>query len=144
MSWTLGRDLVVLIGRPDEDAIERFRPAGKERFLVLIPRERASEALEDVATVVNTSADLFDAILGLRGTLPTEIVLQRTGDPWATVERHQRAAQTVREALLSKRAQDKTVAEAGTTWLLQGLENLPVIARQPSIAVLRRAFADVP
>ncbi|MBW2282532.1 MAG: DUF115 domain-containing protein [Deltaproteobacteria bacterium] len=144
MSLTLGRDLVVLIGQPDDEAIERFRPAGKERFLVLVPRERESAALTDVATVVNTSADLFAAILELRGALPAEIVLQRTRDPWATVARHRAAAQTVKEALQSKHVQNLTVAEAGKTWLLQGLENLPAIARQPSIAALRGAFAGVP
>src|SRR6185503_4743165 len=40
--------------------------------------------------------------------------------------------------------QQKTLADAGPTWLLQGLANLPALAAHASIAGLRGAFAGRP
>src|SRR5262249_6661887 len=40
--------------------------------------------------------------------------------------------------------QQKTLADTGRTWLLQGLANLPALARHPTIAALAGAFRGTP
>jgi hypothetical protein len=107
----------------------------------VVPGDAAVEAEEGVR-LVHTSAELFQALITFPGVPPKHALVHRCAD--ASRELQQEMATTLRNGLRARAMQQKTVASAGSTWLLQGLANLPAVAASPTIAGLRGAFAGLP
>ena len=128
------RDVLVWIGPPGPAL-----PRGPRVFLV--PGEAAAPVPEDVR-VVPTSAELFQALIALCGVAPRHALVHRCAGAPAELQRQ--LAATLRDGLRARAMQQRTLQSAGTTWLLQGLANLPALAASPSIAALRGAFAGLP
>lgn len=137
LGWDPARDLFVWIG--SDPAPPDSTPP--ERFLIYLPPGNLGP-LPGGAHLLRSPSELFQAILALPGALPAHVLVHRGGGVAPAL--HQDIARTVQGALRSKALQMRTVAASGTTWLLQGLANLPALADHPSIAPLRGSFAGAP
>lgn len=142
--WDLARDLIVIVGGGAAAIAEAFVRAGQARLFAYRPSDSPAEPLPEGVTVVTGFSELFGAVVGLPGELPQHIVLPTTADPRVTPEIHQGVAEQLQRALQSRRLQATTIAKAGPTWLLHGIENLDAISRIPSVEALDGAFPGVP
>src|SRR5262245_57092252 len=133
-TWDEERDLLVWIGRPSAAL-----PRGARVYWV--PAEEGASTPDGVQ-LVRTPDQLFRAVLDLRGRLPARALVHRSPEAPPALQRE--LAAVLQDALRAKAQQQRAVAESGTTWLLQGLGNLPSLARHPSIEPLRGALAGEP
>ncbi len=132
--WDAQRDVLLWIGASGPGL-----PAGARVFRVPAGAEREER---DGVRLVRTGAELFQAVLSLPGTAPAHALVHRTAE--APPELQRELATLLKNALRARAMQQKTLQEAGPTWLLQGLANLPALAAHPTIAALRGAFAGRP
>lgn len=133
-TWDGARDVLLWIGPPGPGL-----PSGAR---VLVVPEGAPQATLAEGRVVRTGAELFQAVIALTGVAPRHVLVHRCAGVAPELQRE--LATTLRNALRSRAMQQKTLQDAGPTWLLQGLANLPALAALPSIDALRGAFAGQP
>lgn len=133
-TWDGARDVLLWIGPPGPGL-----PSGARVFVV---RPEAAGVSCDGMRIVRTGAELFQAVISLQGVPPRHALVHRTADVAPELQREY--STTLGNALRSRAMQQKTLQDAGPTWLLQGLANLPALAAQPSIEALRGAFAGRP
>lgn len=128
------RDVLVWAG-PPAPAL----PRGPRVFRVALGDD---DARQDGVQLVRSGDELYRAVFGIPGVDPVHVLLHRTpGTPPALV---QELAASLKSGLASRAMARRTVALSGTTWLTQGLANLPTLASLPTIAPLARAFAGRP
>jgi hypothetical protein len=137
--WDPERDLLVWIGAGGASGIPA-RARGKRAFLLVGAEARA--AVVDGARTVAGVHELYQELLVLAGPPPGRALVHR--DAAIAPELARAAAETVRNALRARTMQRTTVEQQGTTWILQGLANLPALARVPSITGLSGALAGRP
>jgi hypothetical protein len=128
------RDVLVWAG-PPAPAL----PRGKRVFRV--PLARDDEEREGVCLVRNLD-ELYRAVFSLHGADPVHVIVHRT--PEAPPAFFQELVTSVKSGLASRAMARKTIALSGTTWLTQGLANLPTLAGLPTIAPLAGTFAGRP
>jgi len=128
------RDVLVWAG-PPAPAL----PRGSRVFRVPLASE---DAHEDGVRLVRSGDELYRAIFGIPGADPVHVLVHRApGTPPALV---QELVTSLKSGLASRALAHRTIALSGTTWLSQGLSNLPALAATPTIAPLARAFAGRP
>jgi hypothetical protein len=128
------RDVLVWLGEPTPEL-----PSGARVFRIgnagAVPADRGERLVRD-------AAELFQVVLALAGAAPRHALVHRTAT--ASPEEARQLARVLADALRARAMQQKTLQDAGPTWLLQGLANLPALAAHPTIAPLRGAFAGRP
>lgn len=137
--WSRELDFLVLVGAGCADLARREREAGQSRLFVVAPTP--VPGLPEGVEQVRAPQELLAPILGTAGSAPRQVVVHRTSDPWATVERRDAVVQATREAVRSRAAQLVTLERNAATWMRQALLNLPSIARWPSVTSLFGRFA---
>lgn len=128
------RDVLVWAG-PPAPAL----PRGSRVFRVPLG---ADDADEDGVRLVRSADELYRAVFGIAGADPVHVLVHRT--PAAPPALVQELVTSLKSGLASRAMARRTVAQTGTTWLTQGLANLPTLAGLPTIAPLARAFAGRP
>ena len=135
--WDPERDLLVWIGDGGRGGIPE-RARGKRAFVLV----RDPVPAIDGARTLSGVHELFQELLVLSGPPPAHALVHR--DATADPALQRAAAEAVRNALRARALQRATVEQRGEAWLLQGLANLPALARVPSIERLRGALTGRP
>lgn len=138
-TWDPGRDVLVWVGPPSP-----AMPRGARVFRVPASSSGAGSDEESSAGVqlVRTAPELFRAVLALPGVMPKHALVHRARE--TPPELACALALSLKNGLRCRAMARKTVADNGTTWLTQGLANLPALGASPSIDTLRGAFAGKP
>jgi hypothetical protein len=136
-TWDVVRDLLVLVAPVAPALLEHLAAIGQARIIVVGEPAPPADAI--------AVADAAGAVAAVRAMAerPPERVLVRDlagGDPAAA----DAIATAVHGALSDLRVHRNTVAQFSTTWLRQGLANLPAIAAAPSVDAIGDGLAGVP
>jgi hypothetical protein len=129
------RDVLVWAGAPGPAL-----PRGARVFRV--PSDPCDRAALEGVRLVSSGSELFRALVELPGLAPRHALVHRAAG--VPSELGEELARSLKRGLASRAMARRTVADAGATWIAQGLANLPTLAAIPSIAPLRGAFAGWP
>ena len=134
--WDFELDAVVLVGSGLEPVAEILRDLGQKR--ILIHEGGSPEGV--IATVSND--EVVTAVRTMLPVAPSRFVVRGAlGVDRAEVEA---VKETVRASLSDMRIHRNTVKAFSRTWLDQAAQNLPAVAKWPSVAGLDGAFANRP
>ncbi|NOT29294.1 MAG: DUF115 domain-containing protein, partial [Planctomycetes bacterium] len=137
-TWDPGRDVLVWVGPPSP-----AMPRGVRVFRVpASTMEAGSDESSAGVQLVRSAPELFRAVLALPGVMPKHALVHRARE--TPPELAHTLAQSLKNGLRCRAMARKTVTDSGTTWLTQGLANLPALCANPSIDTLRGAFAGKP
>lgn len=135
-SWDVSSDLVILIGDALAPVAELLADLGQRRIILVgtaaIPQAICVHSPDEIAPAVRTMVPGPPSLLAVRAIAGTDADSVRT------------VTDTAREAMSDLRVHRNTVLAFSRTWVEQGLENLPSIARWPSVADVGERFAGVP
>ena len=137
-------DVLVLVGRGFEAAAQELHEAGFQRVLLVLPPEAEAPGGFPPEQAPKTSVELLECVSSFRPPLPAQVAIRKSTDAWCPLEELQELAQRIEEALRSRRMLQHTIEKNGKDALLQGLRNLPNVARHPSVAALDGAFEGKP
>jgi len=134
--WDFELDAVVLVGAGLEPVAEILRDLGQRR--IVVHEGGAPDGV--IATVSNE--EVVTAVRTMLPVAPLRFVVRAA----LGVDRSEVDAvkELVRSTLSDMRIHNNTVQAFSRTWLDQAAQNLPVVAKWPSVAALDGAFANRP
>ncbi len=137
LAWDPAVDIVILVGSGTGPLVRELLGRGQARIVVYGPDEGLPESVVSAHSLL----DLRHALLTFPGRTP-QITIRRL--PGVSDPLLQEVAEQARESFGNLVAARNTIDEFGETWILQGLANLPHVARWPSVSSLYEHFPGCP
>ena len=137
-AWDFHSDLCILVGEGSGDLAHELKNQGQRRLFIVAPEEETD--LPEGVAHVSSPGELFYPIVSVQGAAPAQVVVHPTAKGQATLDLRDAVVKTTRKAVRSRQSQHLTIDRNGATWLRQGLENLPALARFPDVSRLFGRF----
>jgi len=138
LAWDFQRDVLVLIGIEQAILIYELTARGQSRILLML--QDGDEYANDSGNVsiVRSGKECSEYFLRIENLLPERV--SRIDDG----QEHDAAWGDVRQSFALFLSNNSTTTAFGARWLMQGLKNLPNIARSTNLKTLKDAVGGLP
>ena len=138
LAWDFQRDVMVLIGMEQTVFVDALNARGQSRILLMLQDGDAYANARGNVSIVRSAKECSEYFLRIENLLPERV--SRIDDG----QEHEAAWGDVRQAFALFLSNNSTTTAFGARWLMQGLMNLPNIARSTNLKTLKDAVGGLP
>lgn len=142
--WEFARDLIVIVGDCGGRLVEKYRGVGQEKLVVLVPELAAytTEIPDDV--IVCEVRSLVDVVKAVGHGVVHHAWVARVPEGGFDDDDMVVIREKITIAMRARLMNVATIESFGRDWILQSMNNLPLVSEAPGVCALARAFLGRP